>query len=74
VGDEGFFNLGRGITWDCFHMRGKYERLKEELKMTRMKGKMTGRLSRIRRRLMLSGPAELETLLRKAPSRISGVI
>lgn len=53
---------------------GKMEEFKEKLKRSRMIGKVTGRLSRRRRRVIPSGPAELDEFLKSALQRTSGVI
>lgn len=50
------------------------EELRERLNRSMMIGKVIGRLSMMRRQLMLSGPVELVEQLRRALCRISGVM
>lgn len=71
--EEGFLVLGRGVIWESFQGDGKMEEFKE-LKRSGMTGKVTGGLSMIGRRLILSGPVELEEQFERTLRRTSGVI
>lgn len=73
-GDEGFLVLGSGVTCESFQTDGKVEEFRERLKRPRIARKTTGKLSMTRRRLMLSGPVELEVHVRRALRRTSGVM
>lgn len=71
--DRGFFTFGIGVTYS-FQGEGKVEVLRKRLNRSRMIGKVIGRLSVTRRRLILSGPVELTEQLRRALCRIAGVV
>lgn len=62
------------MTQDSFQGDGKMEELREKLNRFRMIGKMIGRLSMTRRRLILFGPVELVEQLRRALCKTSSVI
>lgn len=53
-----FGNSDMGLC--CFHADGKVDELRERLSRSRMIEKIIGKLSMIRRRLIPSGPVELD--------------
>lgn len=61
------------VNRDSFQMEGKEEVVKE-LNISKIIGKIMGSFNKIKRRLMLSSPEELEKPLCRARSRALGVI